>query len=206
MPSREKEGFKFKPMKPPTVASLKKVTAENLSRLGAERLAEILVSVAGSRPELKRRLRMELAADQGAEHLLREIDKRLVSLATSRSRVLWRQRPAFIGEVDGLRGLISQRLANLEPAVALDHMWRFMEVSRTVGSRIKDRDNELAAVFLRAAGDIGVLIGGADDTRHLSQLVEAMVRDTRLWAEWLPATLATSSTALGRSCPSSHTD
>ena len=60
-------------MKPPTVASLKKVTPENLARLGADRLAEIVAEAADTRPDLKRRLRMELAAAQGAEHLALDV-------------------------------------------------------------------------------------------------------------------------------------
>jgi hypothetical protein len=102
-------------MKRPTAASLKKVTAENLAGLGAERLAELLVAAAQSRPELKRRLRMELAAEQGAEHLLAEIDRRLNSLQSSRSKVSWRQRPTFVRDLDGLRVLIAQRLAGWTP-------------------------------------------------------------------------------------------
>lgn len=109
-------------MKRPTVASLKKVTPENLTALGAERLAEILVAAALTRPELKRRLRMELAAEQGAEHLLSEVDKRLSSLETSRSKVSWRQRPTFVRDLDALRVLIAQRLAGLDPAAALNRM------------------------------------------------------------------------------------
>src|SRR3954470_20452203 len=108
------------PMKRPTPASLKKVTAENLAGLGAERLAEILAGVAAARPELKRRLRMELAAEQGADHLALEIDKRLASLEASRSRVSWRQRASFVRELDVLRGLITNRLATLDSAAALD--------------------------------------------------------------------------------------
>src|SRR4051812_18027125 len=101
-------------MKRPTPASLKKVTAENLAGLGAERLAAIVAEVAANRPELKRRLRMELAAEQGAEHLALEIDKRLASLETSRSKVSWRQRATFVRDLDGLRGLIAGRLAGLD--------------------------------------------------------------------------------------------
>jgi len=42
------------------------VTAEPLVGLGAERLAKILAGVADTRVDLKRRLRMELAAHIGA--------------------------------------------------------------------------------------------------------------------------------------------
>ena len=109
-------------MKSPTVASLKKVTPENLAGLGAERLAAILVAVANTRPELKRRLRMELAAEQGADHLAVEIDRRLATLESSRSRVSWRHRPTFVRDLEGLRVLIAVRLAGLDQTGALDRL------------------------------------------------------------------------------------
>ncbi len=66
-------------MAKPSLASQKKVTTQNLAALGAERLAEILVEVAETRTDLKRRLRMELAAGLGPVHLAPEIDKRLAA-------------------------------------------------------------------------------------------------------------------------------
>ena len=176
-------------MKHPTAASLKKVTAENLGRLGAERLAELLVSAAETRPELKRRLRMELAAEQGADHLVAEVDRRLATLGASRSRVSWRQRPTFVRDLDVLRLLIAERLAALDGAAALDRMWSFMDLARQIGGRVKDRDGELAAVFQRAVGDIGALMNGASDAWLAEALVEAMVKAPYVWADWLPTLL-----------------
>jgi hypothetical protein len=175
-------------MKRPTVASLKKVTPQNLANLGVERLAEILAAVADTRPEVKRRLRMELAAEQGAEHLALEIDKRLGVVAASRSRVSWRQRPAFVGEIEVLRRLIAERLGALSPAAALSRMWPFMDLARRLGLRVRDRDGELAAVFVRAAGDVGALAGEAGGSAA-DELVAAMARNPVRWADWLPATI-----------------
>jgi hypothetical protein len=177
-------------MKRPTVASLKKVTPENLATLGAGRLAEILAEVAAGRPELKRRLRMELAAEQGAEHLAVEIDRRLGSLGSSRSKVSWRQRPAFVRDLDALRGLIADRLAALDRIGALERMWLLMDAARLVGGRIRDKDGALAAVFDRAAGDIGGLLAGDDLARGAAALVDAMVTSPQAWARWLPVVLA----------------
>lgn len=185
-------------MKRPTAASLKKVTPENLANLGAERLAEILVAAALTRPELKRRLRMELAAEQGADHLLAEIDKRLGSLETSRSKVSWRQRPTFVRDLDGLRVLIAQRLAGLDPAAALDRMWRFMDLAGPLARRVRDRDGELAAVFARAAGDVGALLEASGDAEGAEALVEAVVRNPAGWTGWLPRVLERSPPGLAR--------
>jgi hypothetical protein len=175
--------------KGPTVASQKRVTAENLARLGAERLAEILADAAAARPELKRRLRMELAAEQGADHLALEVDKRLASLESSRGKVSWRQRPTFVRDLEGLRTLISARLAGLDRPGALNRLWVFMAAARRVQSRMRDRDGELAAVFQRAAQDIGALVSG-EDHAAAGALAEAVAANPVGWTEWLPLVLA----------------
>jgi hypothetical protein len=173
-------------MKRPSPASLKKVNAENLVALGAERLAQILVGVAETRPEVKRRLRMELAAEQGAEHLWPEIDRRLNSLSTSRSKVSWRQRPTFVRDLDSLRAQIAERLADLDRPAALDRLWLFMDLAKRLGARVKDRDGEMAAVFARAAADLGRLASEAD----AQAMADAIARNPMAWAEWAPATVA----------------
>src|ERR1700712_4745978 len=116
-------------MKRPTVASRKTLTPENLAGLGADRLADILLAVAETRPDLKRRLRMEVAAGQGAEHLVPQIDKRLATLETSRGQVTWRQKPAVIRDLDALREMIVERLGALDRGAALDRLWLFLKTA-----------------------------------------------------------------------------
>lgn len=183
-------------MKRPTTASLKKVTPANLAALGVERLAEILADAAEARPELKRRLRMELAAEQGAEHLAPEIDKRLGSLESSRGKISWRQRPAFIRDVDGLRVLIVERLAGLDRAAAISRLWMFMAVARRLAGRLRDKDGSLAAVFDQAARDLGGLLAEVDTDRAAEGLTDAILRSPSQWTAWAPALLAASSPGL----------
>lgn len=185
-------------MKAPTAASLKKVTAENLARLGAERLAAILAETAAARPELKRRLRMELAAEQGSDHLLVEIDRRLGSLETSRSKVSWRKRAGFVTDLDVLRGLIAERLAELDAGEALRRLWAFMDLARRLGMRVRDRDGRLGEVFLRAAGDIGALAGRVDQAEAAGALADAIAKSPVSWIEWLPKVLETAPPTLAQ--------
>ena len=185
-------------MKRPTIASLKKVTPENLAGLGADRLAEILVDIAATRPDLKRRLRMELAARQGPEHLAAEIDKRLGSLETSGGKIGWRQRPAFVRDLDALRNLIAHSLAGLDMAAAVERLWRFMDVARPIGRRVKDREGAIAAVFAEAAADLGRLIAGYDAMPAAGALVEAVERQPSAWAEWLPGLLRETSAPIAQ--------
>jgi hypothetical protein len=176
-------------MKRPPVAKRKTLTADNLAGLGADRLANILLGVADTRPDLKRRLRMEVAAEQGAEHLVPQIDKRLATLETSRGRVTWRQKPAVIRDLDALRGLIAERLAELARSAALERMWLFLQTSTAVGRRFHGRDEAMAAIYLQAAGDLGRLLAGHDARMAANQLVDAVADRPQAWAEWLPATL-----------------
>lgn len=175
-------------MKKPSAASLKKVTPENLVGLGAERLAEILAEVAETRVDLKRRLRMELAADLGPEHLVPEIDKRLHAFETSKGHVTWRQKPAFIRDLDALRALIV-RLARGEPDAAAERLWRFLATDTQVGRRLCEREDAVAAVYLRAAADLGQLLAHRDPQLTANALVEAAANRPQAWAQWLPAVL-----------------
>lgn len=177
-------------MKRPSSGSQKKVTVENLVGLGAERLAEILVGVAETRADLKRRLRMELAAEQGPAPLAAEIDKRLNAFETSRGQITWRQRPAFIRDLDALRDLIVARLAALDGSAAIERLWRFMDTARQSERRYRERNGEMEGVYERAAADLGELLAPAAPGPAAALLVESITNNPFGWRAWLPSLLA----------------
>jgi hypothetical protein len=185
-------------MKRPSAASLKRVTTENLARLGAERLAEILVEVADTRVELKRRLRMELAAEQGVEHLLPEIDRRLTLLATSRGAVSWRQRPAFVRDLDGVRGLISGRLAALDVAAAQDRILVFLALSPRAQRRVRDKEGGVERVFAQAAGDAVGLLAAAGEREGGARLAAAIAAQPADWGRWAASAFGDDHSGLAR--------
>lgn len=176
-------------MKQPSPAQLKKVTPENLARLGPERLSQLLMAEAELRPELKRRLRMELAGGQGPAHLAAELDKRLNSLATSRSRIGWRTRPAFLRELEDLRVQIAERLAALDRPMARERMWLFVGLARRTASRVRSRDEELAEVFRAGAESLGGLLGDADVEASAEALTQLILADPLGWTDRLGAVL-----------------
>jgi hypothetical protein len=182
-------------MKRPTAGSQKKVTVENLVGLGAERLAEILVGVAETRADLKRRLRMELAAEQGPGPLTAEIDKRLNAFETSRGQITWRQRPAFIRDLDALRDLNVARLAPLDRPAAVERLWRFMDSARQSERRYRERNGELDGVYERAAGDLGALLAEGPIGPAAADLIDSLTKNPTSWKAWLPGLLAHTSPA-----------
>jgi hypothetical protein len=171
-------------MKRPTPARLKQVTPENLERLGVERLAAILADVAETRVELKRRLRMELAAEQGPAHLLPEIDRRLRAHAASRSNASWRQRPAFVRDLDGLRDLIVGRLADLDRAAAEDRIFEFLALHRRAVQRVRNHEAAVAPVFARAAAEAVGLLDDAEPHVAGARLAVAIADAPSAWGAW----------------------
>ncbi len=109
--------------------SKKTVTLDNLAALGVERLAEILVALANDDAEVKRRLRLELAAQVGGDSIAAEISKRIAALKSARSFVDWRKQRDFVRDLDLQRAMIVDRIAPSRPDLALDCVFRR---SRTV--------------------------------------------------------------------------
>lgn len=165
-------------------ASGKKVLSQaNLASLGADRLAELLMETAG--PALKRRLRMELAAEVGPADLAFELDKRLTALEVSRTRVSWRKRPELLTELRTLHGMIVARLAGLEPALALDRLVAWFDLYPGLTRRVQDPKGELALIFDSASGDLTALASQLGPEIAGPILTEALSTRLSEWAAWV---------------------
>ncbi|EKY26515.1 hypothetical protein HMPREF0185_02457, partial [Brevundimonas diminuta 470-4] len=96
-----------------------RLSAANLVHLGAPRLADLLIEAGGGNANLKRRLRLELAAEAGPDILALEIDKRITAVSVARTRASWRKRGELIDDLNTHRDMIVERLAPEAPGEAL---------------------------------------------------------------------------------------
>ena len=166
-------------------AARKSLSIANLSALGAERLAQMLIDVAAGDANWKRRLKLELAAELGAADLALEIDKRLTTLAGSRARVSWRKRPELITDLQGQRRMIAERLAIQDPRLALDRLVQWFDLFGALEARVKDPKGELSAMFFEAAEDLATVASLAGPAVAGPVLFDAL--QTRLgdWGGWV---------------------
>src|SRR4051794_14856469 len=139
------------------MASRKTVTLDNLTALGAERLAAILIELAESDAEVKRRLRLELAAQSGGDIIAAEIGKRITALRSARSFIDWQKRRDFVKDLDLQRAMIVDRVAQSRLDLALDLMWRFMDLAEPVLNRVDDSNGSVGDVFRAACEDLGAI-------------------------------------------------
>jgi hypothetical protein len=139
------------------MASKKTVTSDNLAALGAKRLAAILVELADSDAEIKRRLRLELAADEGGDSIAAEIAKRLTALRSARSFIDWQKQRDFVRDLDLQRTMITDRVATTRADLALNLMWRFLDLAEPVINRVDDSNGSVGDVFRSACEDLGAI-------------------------------------------------
>jgi hypothetical protein len=161
----------------------KTLSEANLAALGAERLAALLIEVADG--DLKRRLRMELAAEVGAPDLALELDKRLTTLATSRARVSWRKRPDLLADLQMLRRMIVERLGAMDAKLAFDRLTAWFDLYPSLAARVKDPKGELTLVFDAASADLATLASAVGPDIAAPVLAETLSTRLSEWASWI---------------------
>nr|WP_314433501.1 DUF6880 family protein [uncultured Brevundimonas sp.] len=181
-------------------AAAKRLNVANLAALGAGRIAELLMEASESDAILKRRLRLVMAAEAGAEVLALELDKRLTAIGASRARVSWRKRPDLLRDLDILRRGIVDDLAPADPSAALERMIGWLDLFRSLSTRVKDQKGEVAAAFETAAPDlwrIAVKAAQTDD-RAVRRLAEAITHQPLEYARWIATADQALTTELAR--------
>ena len=158
------------------MAPKKAVNLANLEALGAKRLAEILLELGTGDAGIKRRLRLELSAEAGAEAVAADIGKRLTALRQARSFVDWPKRRAFVKDLDLQRQLIVEKVADGRPDLALELLWRFMGLAEPVLNRVDDSRGDVGDVFRQACHDLGAvaLEAAPDPVRLADRVFEAV--------------------------------
>lgn len=144
------------------MASKTTINAKNLETLGAERLAELLIEISAGDATAKRRLRMELAAAQSPTDLAKEVRKRLITIARSRSFVDWTGIRSLANDLDTQRRAIVETVTPADPNEALDLLWRFMDLAKPIFDRCDDSNGIVGEVFRSACENIGGLVQKAN--------------------------------------------
>ena len=163
----------------PNMASKRTLNAANLEALGARRLAELLVGIASGNRAARRRLRLELAAAEGAEALADEIQDRLGTIGRARAFLDWRKRRDLAADLEIHRETIAGRVAAADPAAALELMWQLTELANPTRDRCEDYEGKVIAVFRAAVADLGRIASaaGADPMRLADRAFEAATRN-----------------------------
>jgi hypothetical protein len=158
------------------VAAKTALNATNLEALGAGRLATLLIEISAGNAAAKRRLRLALATAHSPGEAAKEVRKRLTILARSRSFVGRQDIRSVADDLDTQRRAIIA-VAEADPAMALDLLWRLMALAPSVFDRCDDSSGVVSGIFNQACHDIGdiALRAGAAPITLAEQVFDALV-------------------------------
>jgi hypothetical protein len=178
------------------VASKKTLNAKNLEALGASRLSELMIEITKGDTEAKRRLRLELAGEQGAGAVASEIRKRIATIARSNSFIEWDNIKKLVRDLELQRTSIVSLVARDDPVEALELMWRFIALASSVFERCDDGSGRVIEVFHAAVYDIDELTFNASpDPKVLAdQVLTALMENDYGQYDYL---IASTTDALG---------
>ncbi len=106
----------------------RKLTIETLTKLGARKLAELLITEAAGNRRLKQTLNSATSTQDGPAALGAIVRRRLVTLAKSRSMLPYDKGRELIAELDGLRTTIIETIAPKDSRLAFELLWEFLEL------------------------------------------------------------------------------
>lgn len=143
------------------MASKRTLNASNLEALGTPALAELLIEVSSGNAVIQRRLRLALAAAEGADGAAREVRKRLAAIARSTTFIDSAKRKALLADLEAQHQAITGAIAAADPALALELLVRFLELAEGLMQRSSDSTGALIGVFQRAADNLAPIARAA---------------------------------------------
>jgi hypothetical protein len=135
----------------------RKLTIETLTKLGADKLAELLITEAAGNRRLKQTLSLATSTQDGPAALGAILRRRLVTLAKSRSMLPYDKCRELIAELDGLRTTIIETIATKDSRLAFELLWEFLELHPSILERVDDSSGRVGSVFRMACDDLGPL-------------------------------------------------
>jgi hypothetical protein len=135
-----------------------KLTVERLTKLGATRLAEILIEETSRNRQLKQTVQMALAAETGAAEIGHLVRKRLAQLARSSAFVTSEKARDLGSEFERLKSTIVETIGSGNPKLAAELLWQFLDLHASVFERLDDSSGRVGALFRSGCQDLGPIL------------------------------------------------
>lgn len=133
----------------------------NLERLGAERLAALVLELSDGDAAAKRRVRLELAGHHDPDEVGRAIRKRWQTVARDAGLLDTESQRALGRDLAAHRRAVHDFVAPHRPAEAFDLLLRLVELRPPVFARCHWSDHRLLEVFEEAGSDLAELVATA---------------------------------------------
>ena len=137
------------------MANKTSLNAKNLEALGTARLAELLMDLCQGNAAAKRALRLALAEQGGAADVAQQVRKRLATIARSGSWLDKRRRDELLADLERQRLAIVGPIAGHDGELAMELLWRFLDLAESLLDRCDDSDEAALGLFHLVSADLG---------------------------------------------------
>ncbi|PHP28990.1 DUF6880 family protein [Limimaricola cinnabarinus] len=127
--------------------SKKTLNQTNLEKLGAEKLAALVMELVQGSAALQRRARMELSAAQGPGDVAADLRKRFASLRRATGFVDWRKQRTLVKDLEGLLRMIETNIVPQDPDEAFELLWSFLQLAPSIYARTDDSNGAVGGVM-----------------------------------------------------------
>ena len=150
------------------------LNAKNLEALGTARLAALLLQHTEGNAAARRALRLALAEQRGPLEMAQEVRKRLAAVERSSSWLDQKRRDALLADLDRQRQAIVGPIAAHDPDLAVELLWRFLDLASSLQDRCDCSDEGELPLFHQASADLGqVACRAKGSTAALAEQVAA---------------------------------
>jgi hypothetical protein len=150
------------------------LNAKNLEALGSARLAALLLQHTEGNAAARRALRLALAEQRGPLEMAQEVRKRLAAVERSSSWLDQKRRDALLADLDRQRQAIAGPIAAHDPDLAVELLWRFLDLASSLQDRCDCSDDAELPLFHQASADLGqVACRAKGSTAALAEQVAA---------------------------------
>ena len=129
----------------------RKITIATLTKLGADKLAELLLAGAAGNKQLKQAIELAISAKQGPESLGASVRKRLASFGKLRSMPSYERGREIIAELDGLRTMIVETIGARKLGLAFELLWELIELHSSILELVDDSSGRVGDFLERPA-------------------------------------------------------
>ena len=131
------------------------LNAKNLEALGTARLAQLLLQHTEGNAAARRDLRLALAEQRGPLEMAQEVHKRLAAVERSSRWLDQKRRDALLVDLDRQRQAIVGPIAAHDPDLAVELLWRFLDLAKSLADRCDCSDDAELPLFHQASADLG---------------------------------------------------
>jgi hypothetical protein len=131
------------------------LNAKNLEALGTARLAALLLQHTEGNAAARRVLRLALAEQRGPLEMAQEVRRRLAAVERSSSWLDQKRRDALLADLDRQRQAIAGPIAAHDPDLAVELLWRFLDLASSLQDRCDCSDDAELPLFHQASADLG---------------------------------------------------